>query len=238
MTRVMREPPLSPPLSIVILARNAAASLPATFAALAEGRSGKLIREVILADGGSTDGTREVARSAGADVISAPVGRGAQLASGALRATGPWLLFLHADTVLAPGWAATAAAFMADPANGGRAAVFRLVLDDAHPRARRIERLARWRGRVFGLPYGDQGLLIAADFYRALGGYRPLPLMEDVDFARRIGRRRLELLDVAAITSAARYRTGGWWLRPLRNLAILALYFLGVPPRLLLWLYA
>jgi rSAM/selenodomain-associated transferase 2 len=238
MTRVMREPPLSPPLSIVILARNAAASLPATFAALAEGRSGKLIREVILADGDSADGTREVARSAGADVLIAPAGRGAQLAAGAARAAGPWLLFLHADTVLAPGWAAAVAAFIADPANGRRAAVFRLNLDDAGPRARRVERLARWRGRVFGLPYGDQGLLIAADFYRALGGYRPLPLMEDVDFARRIGRRRLELLDVAAITSAARYRTGGWWLRPLRNLAILALYFLGVPPRLLLWLYA
>jgi hypothetical protein len=138
---------------------------------------------------------------------------------------------------LAPGWAASAAAFIADPTNGGRAAVFRLVLDDADPRARRIERLACWRGRVFGLPYGDQGLLIAADFYRALGGYRPLPLMEDVDFARRIGRRRLVRLDAAAITSAARYRAGGWWLRPIRNLAILALYFLGAPLRLLQRLY-
>jgi rSAM/selenodomain-associated transferase 2 len=233
MTRVMSEPPLS----IVILARNAAATLPATLAALDEGRRGGLIREIILADGDSTDETREVARAAGADVLDAPMGRGAQLAAGAGHAVGPWLLFLHADTVLAPGWAAAAAAFIADPANGRRAAVFRLVLDDADPRARRIERLARWRGRVFGLHYGDQGLLIATDFYRALGGYRPLPLMEDVELARRIGRRRLVRLDAAAITSAARYRAGGWWLRPIRNLTILTLYFLGTPPRLLLRLY-
>ena len=238
MTPAMSASSVSPPLSIVILARNAAATLPATLAALDEGRRGGLIREIILADGGSTDGSREIAHSAGAVVLDAPVGRGAQLATGADRAAGPWLLFLHADTALASGWAAAVASFIADPDNGERAAVFCLVLDDADPRARRIERWANWRGRVFGLPYGDQGLLIAADLYRALGGYRPLPLMEDVDFVRRIGRRRLVVLDAAAITSAARYRTGGWWLRPLRNLTILALYFLGAPPRLLQRLYA
>ena len=66
---------------------------------------------------------------------------------------------------------------------------------------------------------------------------RPLPLMEDVDFARRIGRRRLVLLEASALTSATRYRTGGWYLRPARNLSLLALYFVGVPPRLLQRLY-
>jgi hypothetical protein len=79
--------------------------------------------------------------------------------------------------------------------------------------------------------------VIRAAFYRALGGYRPLPLMEDVDLVRRIGRRRLTLLDTTAVSSAVRYRRGGWWLRPARNLALLALYGLGVPPRLLLRLY-
>ncbi len=227
----------APPLSVVVLARNAAATLPAALASLEEGWSAGLVGEVILADGGSTDGTLGVARSAGLEVVGAPAGRGAQLAAGAARAAGDCLLFLHADTVLAPGWAAAAAGFVADPANAERAAVFRLVLDDADPRARRIERLALWRGRALGLPYGDQGLLIATAFYRALGGYRPLPLMEDVDLVRRIGRRRLARLEAAAITSAARYRAGGWWLRPLRNLSLLALYVLGAPPRLLRRLY-
>src|SRR5918999_1201337 len=76
--------------------------------------------------------------------------------------------------------------------------------------ARRIERLVAWRCRTLALPYGDQGLLISAAFYRTLGGFRALPLMEDVDLVRRIGRRRLAELPVAFTTSAARYRRGGW----------------------------
>jgi hypothetical protein len=88
------------------------------------------------------------------------------------------------------------------------------------------------------LPYGDQGLLLAAGFYRALGGFQPLPLMEDVDLARRIGRRRLIALDATATTSASRYRRDGYFRRVLRNLTCLALYYLGVPPRLILRLYA
>ena len=106
-------------------------------------------------------------------------------------------------------------------------------LDDPDPRARRIERLAAWRARVLGLPYGDQGLLIARPFYESIGGFRPIALMEDVDIVRRIGRRRLVLLDAGAETSAARYRRDGWLLRPLRNLTLLTCYFLGVPPGLL-----
>ncbi|MEE8246899.1 MAG: glycosyl transferase family 2, partial [Alphaproteobacteria bacterium] len=88
-----------------------------------------------------------------------------------------------------------------------------------------------------GLPYGDQGLLIHRDLYSRVGGFRPLPLMEDVDIVRRIGARRLVVLEAAALTSAARYRRAGYLRRSLRNLACLGLYFLGVPPRLLVRLY-
>ncbi|MEQ8195811.1 MAG: glycosyl transferase family 2, partial [Rhodospirillales bacterium] len=80
------------------------------------------------------------------------------------------------------------------------------------------------------LPYGDQGLLISRGFYDSLGGFKPLPLMEDVDLIRRIGRKRIDVLPVAAITSAERYRRGGYIARPLRNLFCLMLYFLGVVP--------
>ena len=82
-----------------------------------------------------------------------------------------------------------------------------------------------------------RGCCIAAPLYRALGGFRPLPLMEDVDLVRRIGRRRLVALDADAVTSAARYRSDGYLRRPLRNLACLTLYFLGVPPRIIARLY-
>jgi hypothetical protein len=88
------------------------------------------------------------------------------------------------------------------------------------------------------LPYGDQGLLLAQDFYRALGGFRPLPLMEDVDLVRRIGRARLSGLDAVATSSATRYRRDGYAARVLRNLACLVLYYIGLPPRLIRRLYA
>lgn len=105
------------------------------------------------------------------------------------------------------------------------------------PAARRLEAAVRWRCRLLALPYGDQGLLLPAALYRALGGFRELPLMEDVDLARRLGRHRLVALAVDAVTSAARYRRDGYVARPLRNLCCLALYFLGVPPLLLQRLY-
>lgn len=225
-----------PRLSIVIPTLDAAANLPQTLDALAPGRG--LIQEILVVDGGSRDDTLRVAEAAGATVLTAARGRGSQLAAGGAAAGGGWLLFLHADTVLAPDWAVSVQDFMAEgEGNERRAAVFRLALDDDDPRARRIERLANWRTRMLGLPYGDQGLLVAARFYRELGGFRPLSLMEDVDLARRIGRGRLVVLPAVALTSAARYRRGGWWLRPLRNLSILGLYFLGVPPDRLHRLY-
>ena len=227
----------APPLSIIIPTLDAAAALPATLAALAEGQERGLIREVLVADGGSRDATVALAQECGARVIATPRGRGAQLAVGGVAAAGAWLFFLHADTRLAPGWAASVAAFIGDAGNDRRAGYLRFRLDDASAAARRIEAVVAWRCRLLALPYGDQGLLISAPLYRAVGGFRPLPLMEDVDLARRLGRRRLTPLAADAITSAARYRRDGYVARPLRNLGCLSLYFLGLPPRLILRLY-
>lgn len=221
-------------LSLIIPTLDAAEPLARGLAALAP----ELSRiEIVVADGGSADGTVGVAVAAGAKVLKAPKGRGTQLRAGAEAATGEWLLFLHADTRLEPGWLTVSETFIADPANAERAAVFRLTLGDGDKRARRIEKGAAWRGRVLGLAYGDQGLLISRRFYWALGGHPPIPLMEDVALIRRIGRSRLAILDHAAVTSAARYRRDGWLLRPARNVALVTLYFLGVPPRLLARLY-
>jgi rSAM/selenodomain-associated transferase 2 len=212
-----------PSLSVVIPALDAAASLQATLASLGD------IGEIIVVDGGSRDDTVALAERSGARVVRAERGRGRQLAAGAAVARGDWLLFLHADTRLQSGWLPEVQATIADQANRMRAAVFRFGLDDAAPQARRLERLVALRCALFALPYGDQGLLIHRAFYDALGGFRPIPLMEDVDMVRRIGRRRLILLQSTALTSAARWRRDGWLRRSARNLTCLTLFGLGVP---------
>ena len=223
---------VTPVLSIVIPTLNAAGVLGATLAHVAAGiaRLGErgVPVEVVVADGGSADGTADEARRHGARLVAAEAGRGRQLAAGAQAAAGVWLLFLHADTRPAPGWEDEVGAFVAARASRGRAAVFRFVLDDRGLAPRLLERLVALRCRVFALPYGDQGLLIHRSLYDALGGFRPLPLMEDVDLVRRIGRRRLVYLATPALTSAVRYRRAGYAPRMVRNLCCLLLFSLGV----------
>lgn len=196
-----------------------------------------IFEEIIVADGGSSDGTVAIARTAGAQIIAAPLGRGIQLATGAAAAAGDWLLFLHADCRLGWGWEAAVAAFLGASEATGCAGYFDFALDDAAPAARRLERIAAWRCRVLGLPYGDQGLLIARSLYRAAGGFSPLPLMEDVDLVRRLGRQRLARIGAQCISSSRRYRRDGYWRRPLRNLFCLSLYFAGVSPYRIARLY-
>src|SRR5690349_2844283 len=109
-------------LSVIVPTLDAAATLPRTLAAIEEGRRRGLVAEIVVADGGSADGTRGIARAAGARVVDAPRGRGPQLAAGAAAARGGWLLFLHADTVPEAGWAASCARFIehhSSPACGG-----------------------------------------------------------------------------------------------------------------------
>ena len=210
-------------LSVVIPALNAAHTLPATLSAVVAAD------EIIVVDGGSTDATANVARMMGATVMASPRGRGRQLAAGAGQARSDWLLFLHADTVPGPGWLDEMCAFCRDPANLRRAGVFRFALDDESGAAQWLEAAVNMRTRVLGLPYGDQGLLLSRIFYDDLGGFRPVPLMEDVDIVRRIGRGAIVPLTTVAVTSAERWRRDGWIRRSLRNLACLGLYFAGVP---------
>ena len=210
----------APVLSIVVPALNAAATLGPCLAAVAEAD------ELIVVDGGSADGTAALAENAGARVVHSPRGRGVQLAAGAAAATGDWLLFLHSDTRLAPGWREAAERHMTR--HPGQAACFRFRLDAGERRARLIEAGVALRVRALGLPYGDQGLLISRRLYDQVGGYRPLPLMEDVDLVGRIGRRRIGRLATAAVTSATRWRSGGWLRRSARNLICLALYRCGM----------
>jgi len=224
-------------LSIVIPTYNAVSMLGPTLAILAQIESVGLIKEVVVADGGSTDDTVAVAREAGAVVVVSNLGRGQQLKTGASVATGSWLLFLHADTLLEVGWSEAVREFIGHPNARGVAGYFRFAVGDQTPAARRLERIVHWRNRVLALPYGDQGLLLSKSLYEQLGGYRPLQLMEDVDLIRRIGRTRLSQLRATAITSAERYLREGYLQRSARNLICLGFYYLGIPPRLIRWLY-
>ena len=207
-------------LTVVIPTFNAGDSLAACLAAL-DGAD-----EVIVVDGGSTDDSAAIAKRMGAHVLSAPRGRGTQLRAGGEAARGDWLLFLHADTLLATCWCKAVATHVATAP--GCAGHFDLRLDDHAWQARVIERGVAMRVRLLALPYGDQGLLISRRLYEEVGGFHPLALMEDVDLVRRIGRRRLRHLDATALTSAVRWRRDGWLRRSGRNLACLALFGLGV----------
>lgn len=227
-------------ISVVIPTLNAQADLTATLAALVPGAVEGLVREVIIADGGSSDDTREIADISGADFIRAEKGRGAQLAAGAEAAKSDWLLFLHADTVLQPGWVQEAATFIDRVDSGARppsAAAFSFALNDFGVKPRLLEAIVNLRCALFRFPYGDQGLLIPRGLYAELGGYRPLPLMEDVDMVRRLGRGRVAMLRSKSVTSAERYKREGYAPRILRNAACLSLYYMRVPPATLARIY-
>ena len=227
-------------ITVVIPALNAEATLGQTLAALVPAAVDGLVREVIVVDGGSSDRTADIVDHAGANLVKGGAGRGRQLGTGAARARFPWLLFLHADTALAPGWEREASIFMERvdlEEQPLAAAAFRFALDDEGARPRLLERLVALRCAALRIPYGDQGLLIPKRLYDEVGGYRPLALMEDVDLVRRLGRRRTVMLRARAVTSAQRFRREGYARRSARNLLCLTLYALRVPANVISRIY-
>lgn len=191
--------------------------------------------EVIVVDGGSADRTAEAAQQAGARVVASGRGRARQMNAGASIATGGTLLFLHADSRLPRNYHLHVRAALAEPGVSGGA--FELKLDGAGPGLRLVERMANLRSRRLGMPYGDQAIFLRAEAFRELGGFRDLPIMEDVEFVRRLNRRgRLHLVPAPVATSARRWNRRGFAKTTLVNIAATVAYLLGVPPeRLARW---
>jgi rSAM/selenodomain-associated transferase 2 len=183
--------------------------------------------ELIVVDGGSHDETAVRALAAGARVLHRSGGRGPQLDCGAREARGDWLLFLHADTRLEPGWAAELRQVPQRFAGGA----FRFAVDSSRRAFRVIEAGVRLRCAILQLPFGDQALFARREAYAACGGFPPLPLMEDVEFVRRLRRiGPLAFLRGHAATSARRWERRGLVRTSLGNLRLLSLYFAGRPP--------
>lgn len=219
-------------ISVVIPTMNAEHTLGQTLSSLVHAAVDGLVREVIVVDGGSSDGTLTIADGAGTEVVKSAAGRGQQLIAGARRARFQWLLFLHPDTVLERGWEDEVASLMDRLDAGNRppmAATFRFALDDVGFAPRLLEFAVAARSYLFALPYGDQGLLIPRQLYDEIGGFQPLAIMEDIDIVRRIGRRRLVRLRSRAVTSAVRYQRDGYARRVLHNQLCFARYMLGMP---------
>jgi rSAM/selenodomain-associated transferase 2 len=193
--------------------------------------------EVIVADAASPDGTARLAEAAGARVVITGKGRGAQLHAGASAARGDALLFLHADATLDPAGRARIDEALADPAVvGGN---FYLRFDPPSFAARLFTQANHARRRWMGIYYGDSALFVRRATYETLGGFRPLPILEDYELVRRLERvgRTVYVRDVEVVASARRFERA-----PIRTLllwtALQALYMIGVPPRRLARFYA
>lgn len=222
-------------ISVVIPVLNEAERLPALLRAL---RADPVALEVIVVDGGSTDGSVAAARDAGADlVLHAARGRGVQLAAGIAQAGGGTVLMLHADTVPRPGALVAVQRLMAARPDlvGGN---FRLLFDGDDEMSRWVERFYA-SIRRFGWFYGDSGIFARRAVLQAIGGVRPLPLMEDWDLVRRLrAAGRLGCIaDPPLVSSSRRFAGRGrgailaGWVR------IHLLHWAGLPPDRLARLY-
>jgi rSAM/selenodomain-associated transferase 2 len=183
--------------------------------------------EILVADGGSDDGTPQAARQAGAVVVESARGRARQQNAAARQATGDVLLFLHADSWLAPAGATQLSHAWRDPRVLGGA--FRHRIEAAGILYRLIERGDSFRARWFQLPYGDQGIFLRREAFFQLGGFPDVPLMEDVLLMRRLRKAsRVVLLPGPVYTSARRWERHGVVRQTLRNWSILTAERLGV----------
>ena len=221
---------LAKPLSVIIPTLNEEANICSTLSALGEQV------EKIVSDGGSSDRTVELAKKAGAKVVSSEPGRAKQMNSGAREASSENLLFLHADTLVPKDYLDQILNTVDQ--KGVSALAFRLKFEPRTPLLALIETLANFRAQTFSLPFGDQGFVVKREVFQKLEGFKELKLLEDVDFVKRATNQgKIAILSSSVTTSSRRWQKRGVIRTSLRNQLILLLYKLGVSPASLARLY-
>ena len=194
--------------------------------------------DIVIVNGGAPDDRlTAICHRPHVRLLTSAPGRGCQMNVGASAAAGRWIVFLHADTRLPPQWSDEIRRASADSDVVGGS--FRFRLDSDAWQARLIERAVAQRVRWLDLAYGDQALFVRHDVFDAIGGYREWPLMEDVEFVRRLRQAgRLYHSPQPVLTSARRWERDGWWRRSAKNVMLQGLFFAGMAPERLANWYA
>ena len=211
-------------ISVIIPTLNEASRIASAIAQVNSADVG----EVIVVDGGSSDDTVAIARSAGVKVFVCEANRGKQQNLGALNASGDVLLFLHADTELPSDFVDVIRQTLAG--QGIVAGAFRFRLDGTGWQLSLVERVVALRCKLLQLPYGDQAIFVAKDVFERAGRFPESPAMEDFDLIVRLKKLgRVAIADAAAITSARRWRQIGIWRMTWINQLCIFGYYLGIP---------
>ena len=187
----------------------------------------KYFNKIIMVDANSCDLTIQMSKKYNIKIIKSLKGRGPQLILGAEHTATDWIFFLHSDTIIKKSNIIDINQFITNTLNNNKAASFKIKFNTNNIWSNLLSKLVNIRSKYLKLPYGDQGLLISRSFYKNIGGYKNIPIMEDVEIIRAIGFRNIKILNSYIITDAARFENQGWIYRPMINLFCLTLYFLG-----------
>ncbi len=186
--------------------------------------------EIIVSDGGSIDRTCRVAGKYTDKVIRGEKGRGAQLNAGAALATGDTLWFLHADSIPPDNFKYHILNALENPGIAGGA--FTLEIDSDFSSLKLISRVVALRSMISRIPYGDQGIFVKREVFEKINGFKHLPLMEDIDFGRRLKKEgRIAILKPRIKTCARAWERDGVLKTTLRNWAYVTLFFMGYSPQ-------
>lgn len=224
---------MNPEISIVIPALDEADELAATLDALKSLADENV--EIILVDGGSTDATISIAQNYDVKILHSPRGRGRQLQIGGAAARGEILWFLHADTIAPLDAVFEIKRALQNPRIvGGN---FTIRFDGTRFAARFLTWLYP-KLNLLGLIYGDSAIFVRREVYEKIGGFKPFPIFEDLDFVERLRQAgKIVTLSSVVATSSRRFENKSFLLTFLRWTILQVLYWLGVSPENLMKIY-